>query len=434
MVERSPDRIYSAGDVIVDEIKLVSYSGFELDLRKIVGDFSIYEDLYSNTLSGSLVFPDSMNLVANTPIIGDEDLYITFYTPGVDYKPRRVRFKVFKISSFVRGTGTTTVAVRLEFVSHLAELSLRTKLNRALRRMTFQEMVWAVYADLQSQDPALPEILGMATFGQSTVIVPNWSPLYAINWFAHRSVSVENQQIADYLFFETLDGANFFSLSKLKEFLPAAKYRSAPSGFRSDDGERMIEAELRNISSYAIRDMGDKLRETKLGMYASSMLVHETTTKSYYTSRFSYRDSFGDTPHMNKGRMIPYDSPVQDRYAAHLKYYDKSHFMFDGIDDTNYIDRSQNRQSLLNQMNAMTMTIDVYGDTMLRVGNMIEVEFFSQEYTKDKDDFLDPYLSGKYMITAIMHNVVEGIHTMRVTICRDSYSEPLPDKKAKFIS
>ena len=347
MVERSPDRIYSAGDVIVDEIKLVSYSGFELDLRKIVGDFSIYEDLYSNTLSGSLVFPDSMNLVANTPIIGDEDLYITFYTPGVDYKPRRVRFKVFKISSFVRGTGTTTVAVRLEFVSHLAEL---------------------------------------------------------------------------------------FSLSKLKEFLPAAKYRSAPSGFRSDDGERMIEAELRNISSYAIRDMGDKLRETKLGMYASSMLVHETTTKSYYTSRFSYRDSFGDTPHMNKGRMIPYDSPVQDRYAAHLKYYDKSHFMFDGIDDTNYIDRSQNRQSLLNQMNAMTMTIDVYGDTMLRVGNMIEVEFFSQEYTKDKDDFLDPYLSGKYMITAIMHNVVEGIHTMRVTICRDSYSEPLPDKKAKFIS
>lgn len=434
MAKKSTEKIYNAGDVIVDEIKLVSYSGFELDLRKIVGDFSIYEDLYSNTLSGSIVFPDSMNLVRNTPIIGDEDLYITFYTPGVDTKPRRVRFKVFKISSFVRGVGSTTVVVRLEFVSHLAELSARTKLNRCLRRMTFQEMVLAVYSDMKIQDPVLPDIRAMATFGQSTVIVPNWSPLYAINWFAHRSVSVENQQVADYLFYETLDGARFFPLSKLKETFPVAKYKSAPGGFRSASGERMIESELRNITSYAIRDMGDKLRETKLGMYASTMLVHETTTKSYYTTPFSYRDSFTDTPHMNKGRMIPYDAPVQDRYAAHVKYYDKSHFMFDGVDDTNYIDKAQNRQSLLNQMNAMTMVIDVYGDTTLRVGNMIEVEFFSQEYTKGKDDFLDPYLSGNYMITAIMHNVVSGVHTMSVTISRDSYSEPLPDKKAKNIS
>jgi hypothetical protein len=108
--------------------------------------------------------------------------------------------------------------------------------------------------------------------------------------------------------------------------------------------------------------------------------------------------------------------------------------MFDGLDDVNYIDRSLNRQSLLNQMNAMTMTIDVYGDTTLRVGNMLDLEFFSQEYTKGKDDFLDPYLSGRYMITAIMHNVTEGVHTMRVTLARDSYGEPLPDKKAKNLS
>lgn len=434
MDKRSIERIYTAGDVVVDEIKLVSYSGFELDLRKIVGDFSIYEDIYSNYLSGSLVFVDSMNLISNTPIIGDEDLYITFSTPGVDWQPRRVRFKVFKISSFVRGTGSTTVVVRLEFVSHLAELSARTKLNRVFRRMSFQEMVWAVYSDMKNQDPKLPEIRGMPTYGQSTVIIPNWSPLYAINWFGHRSVSMDNQQIADYLFYETLDGANFFALSKLKEFAPVAKYKSASSGFRTESGERMIESELRNITSYAVRDMGDKLRETKLGMYASNMLVHETTTKSYYTTKFSYRNSFGDTPHMNKGRMIPYDSIVQDKYVAQLKYYDKSQFMFGGVDDTSYIDRSQNRQSQLNQMNALTMTIDVYGDTTLRVGNMIVLEFFSQEYTKNKDDFLDPYLSGKYMITAIMHNVVEGIHTMRVTICRDSYNEPLPDKKAKNIT
>ena len=132
---KSPDKLINAGDVIVDEIKLVSYTGFELDLRKIVGDFTIYEDIYSNCLSGSLVFPDSMNIVKNFPIIGQEDLYITFYTPGLDSKPRRVRFKVYKVSSYVRGEGSITVAIRLEFISHIAELSSQLKFNRVMRNM-----------------------------------------------------------------------------------------------------------------------------------------------------------------------------------------------------------------------------------------------------------------------------------------------------------
>jgi hypothetical protein len=85
-------------------------------------------------------------------------------------------------------------------------------------------------------------------------------------------------------------------------------------------------------------------------------------------------------------------------------------------------------------MNALTMTIDVYGDTTLRVGNIVNLEFFSQEYTKDKNDFLDAYLSGRYMITTILHNVVDGVHTMRMTIARDSYYELLPDKKEKTLS
>jgi len=433
-VANRSDRIYNAGDVVVDEIRLVSYSGFELDLRKMVGDFSIYEDIYSNYLTGSLVFPDSMNLVKNFPIIGDEDLYITFYTPGVDSVPRQVKFKVFKISSFVRGTGSTTVAVRLEFVSHIAEVSLRNKFNRVLKNLPFSEMIKTVYDDMTKLDTKLPALVADETFGKSTVIIPNWSPLYAINWMTHRSVAKQNQSIADYLFYQTLDGARFAPLSKLKSSQPVCTYKSAPGGFRGKSGSRMIESELRNITSYAVRDLGDKMRETKLGIFASHMLVHEVTTKSYYETTYSYRNSFNDTPHLNEGRMVPYDNPAQRRPYSMLKYYDKSHFMFNDLDDTNYIDRALDRQSLLNQMNALTLTIDVYGDSTLRVGNTVNVEFFSQEYTKGKDDFLDPYLSGKYMITAIMHNVTEGIHTMRVTISRDSYYEPLPDKKAKNLT
>jgi len=431
VAEFSTNKIYNAGDVVVDEIRLVSYTGFEINLGKMVADFSIYEDLYSNYLTGSLILSDSMNLVKNVPIIGDEDLYITFYTPGVDSKPRQVKFKVFKISSYVRGTGSTTVTVRLEFASHIAEVSTRMKLNRVMKNMTFSQMVEHVYSDMVKQNAKLPSLTVDKSYGSSTVIVPNWSPLYAINWFAHRAVSIQNKSMADYLFYQTLDGAAFLPLSKLKSAEPICTYKSIPGGFRAESGDRMVESELRNIIKYSVRDLGDKMRETKLGIYGSYMLVHETTTKSYYSGVHSYRNAFKRTPHMNPGPLIPWDNKVQDAYVAQMKYYDKSYFTFNNLEDTNFIDQSLSRQYLLNEMNAMTMVIDVYGDTTLRVGHMINLEFMSQEYTKGKTDFIDSYLSGKYMITGILHNVTEGVHKMTMTISRDSYYEALPDKKEK---
>jgi hypothetical protein len=237
--------------------------------------------------------------------------------------------------------------------------------------------------------------------------------------------------MADYLFYQTLDGAAFLPLSKLKSAEPICTYKSIPGGFRAESGDRMVESELRNIIKYSVRDLGDKMRETKLGIYGSYMLVHETTTKSYYSGVHSYRNAFKRTPHMNPGPLIPWDNKVQDAYVAQMKYYDKSYFTFNNLEDTNFIDQSLSRQYLLNEMNAMTMVIDVYGDTTLRVGHMINLEFMSQEYTKGKTDFIDSYLSGKYMITGILHNVTEGVHKMTMTISRDSYYEALPDKKEK---
>lgn len=429
---KSRDVLYNAGEVTVDEIRIVSFNGNEFDLKGIIGDFSIYEDIYSNFLSGSIVFPDSINIVKNLPIIGQEKLYITFNTPGIDKIPRKLKFDVYKISTYVRGTGAVTLTIRLEFISSIANISSQLKLNRVMKNIPYSEMVDSIHKDMKVFDPDLPPMMKISkTYGHSTVIIPNWSPLYVINWLAHRSVFLNNQKQADYLFYQTLDGFNFAPLSLLKEAKPVGKFTNYPGGFRDKSGERDIKKELYNITNYVVDSMTDKPKETKTGIYASHILVHETTTKSYYTSLFSYRKSFDDTPHLNKGRMVTSENELQNKYSSLLKYYDKSFYVFDEIDDSSYIDHALDRQSLLNRMNTMKMTVDVYGNTRLRVGNIIEMEFYTSEYTNKKSsDFLDPYLSGKYMITSIMHNVVEGVHTMRMTITRDSYYESLPNKKA----
>ena len=442
---KDTNKLHNAGDVVVEEVRLVSYNGFEQSLLGMYSSFTIFEDLFTGGLSGSLTFTDSLNLVKNFPIIGDETLYVTFRTPGVDNVSRSVAFKVYKISTYVQGQGSASVVVRIEFVSPFLMAASRFKMNRSYQNKTYSEIVSSIFSDvtdvMKTNDKIaegnvrkLP-ILQQAypTMGQTCLIIPNWTPIYAINWIANMSVPDYNQLAANYVFYETLDGYYFTPLDSMKKLPSVCTYKYIPGGSRSEKGDRMIETELRTITQYAIDKICDKMKESMAGMYSSFMLVNEMTTKSYYAEYFSYRGGFKETQKMNTNRLLPYDSKIQDMLSAYTKYKTKSHFSFSGVEDTNYIDHALFRQSLMNEMNSFVMILEVMGDSTMRVGNMIDLEFISPEYTKNKDDYLDMYLSGRYMITAIRHDISDSRHTMKLTVARDSNREPLPDRKEKDI-
>jgi hypothetical protein len=439
---KNSNKINTPGDVQIDEVRLVAGNGFEQSLLPVLSQFTIYEDLFRNGLSGFIIISDALNLVRNFPIIGEEDLYITIRTPGVDPTPKKLRFKVHNISTYVQGKGTTMV-VRLEFVSPFVHAASKILINKAYTDRPYSEMVASVFSDAvnvvrstqrsDSDNNIFPTLEVEPTKGNATVIVPNWTPLYAINWMTYRAVPTSNVYAADYIFYESLETHKFVSLSKLKSVEPKYTYKYFPGGARSSKGERMIETELRTINQYAVTSMGDKMKESVHGMFSSHMLVNEMTTKSYYTDYFCYRTAFDKTSKMNPNRILPYDSSTQDMLKAYIKYHTKSHYAFEGVEDTNYIDYSLYRQSLLQQVDSYTMVLDVFGDTSLRVGDMINVDFVSPESIKNKDETLDPYMSGRYIVTCIRHDVMVGRHTMRVTVSRDSLKNPLPDKKEKTI-
>lgn len=439
---KNGNKLNTPGDVQIDEVRLVASNGFEQSLLPVLAQFVIFEDLFRNGLSGYIIISDSLNLVRNFPIIGEEDLFITIRTPGVDPIPRKLRFKVHNISTYVQGKGTTAV-VRIEFISPFVYAASRFKLNQAYSDRPYSEMVSSIFSDVvhvlkssqkaDSTNTIFPTLHVEASKGNATIIVPYWTPLYAINWMTYRSVPKSNTFAADYVFYENLDNCVYASLSQLKSQPTKYNYKYYPQGARSAKGERMIETELRTVISYAITSMGDKLKESVHGMFSSSMLVNEMTTKSYYSDYFSYRHTFDKTEKMNPNRILPYDSTTQDMPTAYTKYHIKSHYAFEDVSDTSYIDYSLYRQSLMQQVDSYTMILELFGDTTLRVGDMINIDFASAESIKNKDETFDPYLSGRYIVTCIRHDVHVERHTMKVTVSKDSLKNPLPDKKDKGI-
>ena len=87
------------------------------------------------------------------------------------------------------------------------------------------------------------------------------------------------------------------------------------------------------------------------------------------------------------------------------------------------------RQSLLNQLNSINLIISCYGDTNVKVGQVIDFKTISKEATKKQDNYEDDYLKGRYLVTTIKHMVTDREHTMTMTLSRDSFAEPIADYK-----
>ena len=65
-----------AGDYLIEKLELVTSAGVTVDLRSMYLGLTLYEDLFSLTVSGTLTIHDSTNLTSLGPIIGQEYLYI----------------------------------------------------------------------------------------------------------------------------------------------------------------------------------------------------------------------------------------------------------------------------------------------------------------------------------------------------------------------
>jgi hypothetical protein len=72
-------------------INLISYKSFDgdgtpkrLDIRNLVIEFNIYEDLSSPFLSGDMTLLDATNAIQSFPITGFERLELYFRTPGAE--------------------------------------------------------------------------------------------------------------------------------------------------------------------------------------------------------------------------------------------------------------------------------------------------------------------------------------------------------------
>lgn len=438
------------GNFIVTDIHIIPYhrEGDEGLYRQIITDqvieFNIYESLESPFLHGDMGIIDGVNLISMLPLTGFERLEFKLYTPG---EQRGYDFSVLSghpmMITGIRNKAMLKDRVQsyvLEFCSMERVKNDLTKVSRAFTGTTDEAVIDLVRTDLDSKKNLIIE----ETKTVAKYVAPRVKPAHAIKQISMLSES-KGFDNAGYKFYETGEGFFFKTFESMfceeggapKEV--RARYSPKIVAYRDEKGDRDIVNALQSVSHFKVKNQVDTLRLLNYGTFASKTITHDSFNKTIKEDIFDYHTHYEKQNHLEQGEnkgVVPFFNFAKGKTIS--DYPDTKTHLTSGTskvhNNYDYLGYSHNDDKRISQKAALSsiiLEIEVPGFTGISVGEVVHFthpSFRELNNSADKDN--DPYLTGRYLIVAIRHNVqlkMSKTHTMTVELVKDSYNQALPE-------
>ena len=440
-----------AGAFIIDELRLVTTTGLEVDLLTSVMGITLYEDIETTCITGTIMIQDSVNLASYGPILGQEYLHLKIRTPSFKGSESTIDFSknVFLVNSLSsrQQIGNGTQVFVLSFVSQELVKNQRTKVTQSLKG-TWSDIVIKMMKDYLKTKKLLHI---ENTAGVKKFIAPNVRPLDIIKMAKEQSVSNFKNE-PTFLFYETLKGFNFRTLASLYNEKPVLNYNTIIPGSNIKRGVIDVEKDMQTILSYEIVSNSDSLVNYTTGIYGSKLIVHDILSKSWFAQTYNYHDNFINEPHIVSGvteNIIEFptvSSVVVDKEGNRVSDFPARTFLLptskvNGFDSqhtaptntnpyTSYQPENwlQRRTSSMKQLDgALGIEMQVHGNTLVNVGDKVIVNIPNTAAVKG--EVLDTFFKGPFLIKTIRHdfNMMTSPrkHEMYMSLVKDSLEKQL---------
>lgn len=408
------------GQIDILRANIITVENKSIDITNMIGELSIYEDLFSNTMSGHILIQDALDLINTLPLIGQELFEIELNTPTLDTRIKKT-FYIYKLQH--RKSNKRSQTYMLNFCSKELIYSENSKVSRA-----FSGNIGETVADIFTDDRYLASAETLyvdKTKNSYSFIAPYWTPFETINWLTGKSIN--KRGVANYLFFETNQSFEYTSVDTLIRSEPIREYIYSDVGADTaydTQGEKDIKYGI--VESIDTAVTFDYLRNLNAGMYSAKLYTLDLTTKNINTHNYDYISDFGKSSHLDKHPLKT--NELLRKKIASLYFIEKNNYQSGEFQKQGYSEFFLQRNSLLEQLNAFKISIKVPGRTDIKVGNTIKLTMMEMRQilgdeidTTGKSD----YYCGKYLITAIRHQVINGHHTMFMEIISDSFIKQL---------
>jgi hypothetical protein len=373
----------------------------DLEIFEQVQSIDIFEDISKPTMYAQISILDSVDLLHKFPIIGQEQIEITFQTAEnveVSYN-----FQVFEVSNINKIGSDRSQIYMLRCVSSEHLYNSSTLITQAYEGL-LSDMVPDVLARYtKTRKPIAVDI----TKGAQTIIVPRLTPFEFIDMCRLKAVS-QNYKASSFLFYENQDGFNFRTIESLieegvqnigtKRFI----YRRNQTVKDTNDKHAL---QFRTLQSYEYVQSVDNNERFVKGTLKAVTKTFDIATKKMNTIDFDLRNELEKMKFPNEKQKLDLTAEFISDYETNTPI---QFFRFgNSLSPDNFIDTSLAiRNSYRNLFNSSFIRIKIHGDSSLKVGSVINVETpLSSGYDENSTDSE----SGNYLVLRLRHVLQGGV-------------------------
>jgi len=416
--------ILAAGNYKLEKFVMYSVvSGKEIDLKNLFNYIEIYEDLFSPYLSAKLHIEDAFNFPERLPIVGHEKVEISFKSDINSFKPVELLFRVYKLDSQqISSTGKTQQYV-LHLISDGGYFNFSERCGYAMSG-TVSDMVGGIFKK-HFPDTLWKDRLQIEPTkdNYSFVLPTDFTPFKAVNWLCGKAYTKTGNEYSPFMFYETLDGHRFASLSSIID-----RGSADPITYiQTTANAGIVEGELQNLGfKSALPSRYHKIQRLEElsrfdaasnimnGVVSSHLVVHDLVRKEHRVSDFYEPQVFDSIKKLGTEQHFRKEDPeskrVFERGAAY--FYLPSTPYTAHTKTNNIVDNSQveslflKRKYHMNSFMTQKIVIEVFGDSRRRVGDVVHIKVPKpQSDVAVLDDMDDKNLSGEYLVTSVKHTI-----------------------------
>ena len=441
--------LQKAGEVRIEQLKLINSVDEIIDLTEFVVELNIYEDIFKNYLHGTIVLTDSRNIIDKYNIHGEEFLNVKLRTPSFpDSDVIQKTFRVFKLSdrSIVRDTNTQNFILHFISIEFFYDMSL--PLFAPFEGNIF-EVAGRIFTDFIAssrnfnvnelsneavESPAGTDLIVInETSNKVKFVSPGWSPFKCINWLATKAIPKDG--IAkNFIFFESNKNFYFCTLEGLfrnahenKNYF--GRYLISASNIREDGTSQNVSRELFLAKDVEMIESTDYIKNYTNGYLGNRLVYLDVFNKEYELIDYDHVTNYDKQFHtsgIGKEAKPVFSNETFRNFATNISFYPKNPKLFNDYADNISEKMGEihgNRLSSMLELTNIKMNMTVPGRTDAEVGRILYFEYPSMGGKVEGDtgsSAQDKLYSGYYLITAIHHKVTKLEHQMVMEVIKDS--------------
>ena len=437
--------VQKAGDIVIEQLKLVSSTNIVFDLVDFLVELNIYEDMFSGCMHGNMVLSDSRNLIEKAPLIGEEFLLVKVTSPTFTQSISKT-FRVFKVSdrNIVRDNNTQTYTVHFASIELFYDImlplfvSFEGNITDVVSDIFSNYLMTSRNFDISETSSEIKEIETVTplyilndTSNKVKFVSPGWSPLKCINWLASKSIP-KNEVAKNFLFFESNKAFYFGSIEFLLKDVFENKnyigdYTISAANIRDGAPTPNINREYFIAKDVSMVDTTDHIKNYTNGYLANRILTLDIFNKKYEAIDYDYVTEYKKQFHTSgpgDKAMPVFTTESLRNPATDISFYPINPKLFNNFEGNINEKMGEiygNRKSSMLDLTNLKMHLTVPGRTDVEVGRVMYFNYpalGAKESVSEKG--IDKNYSGYYLITASHHKINKVQHLMTMEMVKDS--------------